>query len=127
MSDALPSYERPSVDDVVHTADLPDTPQRLHRIPARAWVEAPEVLLRHGDDLAVPVEYKRRSGQWLLWRAGPPVGEARYLAVAPDLSHHHRFDLHGKLGEGAGPDGAHHTRFRSWKEALRDHPPGGGT
>jgi len=23
-------------------------------------------------------------------------------------------------GEGAGPDGTVHTRFRTWKEALRD-------
>jgi hypothetical protein len=26
-------------------------------------------------------------------------------------------------GEGVGPDGALHRRFRSWKEALRDTPP----
>ena len=26
-------------------------------------------------------------------------------------------------GEGIGPDGTRHRRFRSWKEALRDFPP----
>jgi len=24
-------------------------------------------------------------------------------------------------GEGVGPDGERHLRFRTWKEALRDH------
>ncbi len=127
MGDTLAPHERPFVEDRLHTADLPDTPQRDYRIPARAWVEAPEALLRLGDDIAAPVEYKRRIGEWLLWRAGPPVGEARYMAVAPDLSALHRFDLHGKRGEGEGPDGRRHERFRTWKEALRDTPPGATT
>ena len=26
-------------------------------------------------------------------------------------------------GEGLGPDGVVHARFRAWKEALRDHAP----
>jgi hypothetical protein len=97
----------------------------MYRIPAAAWVEAPDELLHLGDELGEPVEYKRRIGGWLLWRAGPPVGEARYLAVADDGSARHRFDLHGKRGSGLGPDGERHERFRTWKEALRDHPPGG--
>jgi len=26
-------------------------------------------------------------------------------------------------GDGIGPSGARHTRFRAWKEDLRDHHP----
>lgn len=118
---ALPPHERPFVDATYHTPDLPDTPTREYRIPASAWVEAPAELLTLGDDLGEPVEYKRRIHGWLLWRAGPPVGEARYLALwEEDLARTYRFDLHGKRGEGLGPDGKVHERFRTWKEALRD-------
>ncbi len=113
---------RPFVSERFHTEDLPGTPQRTYRIPAEGWVEAPRELLTLGDDLGEPVEYKRRIGRFLLWRAGPPVGEARYLAVAADTGKTYRFDLHGKQGAGTGPDGAVHTRFRTWKEALRDAP-----
>ncbi|OFW66732.1 MAG: hypothetical protein A2Z12_08975 [Actinobacteria bacterium RBG_16_68_21] len=117
-------HERPFVDTVYSTADLPDTPQRDYRIPASGWLQAPSELLSLGDDLGEPVEYKRRIGRYLLWRAGPPVGEARYLAVSDDGATCLRFDLHGRRGEGSGPDGARHTRFRTWKEAL--HADGGG-
>ena len=117
---ALKPHERPFVDRRYRTAELPDTPQRDYRIPATGWVEAPDELLRLGDDLGEPVEYKRRIHRFLLWRAGPPVGEAVYLAVADDLSASYRFDLHGRTGHGVGPDGAAHERFRTWKESLRD-------
>lgn len=113
--------ERPFVAHRYHTADLPDTPQRDYRIPASGWVEAPPELLTLGDELGEPVEYKRRIGRYLLWRAGPPVGEARYLAIADDRSTLLRFDLHGRWGEGTGADGARHTRFRAWKESLLEH------
>ncbi|MDH3731402.1 MAG: hypothetical protein OES13_09835 [Acidimicrobiia bacterium] len=112
--------DRPFIDDPITTGDLPPTPQRTYRIPATAWIDAPEVLLMLGDDIGERVEYKRRIGRFLLWRAGPPVGEARYLAVADDLSASFRFDLHGRAGSGIGADGSLHTRFRSWKESLRD-------
>ena len=117
---ATPPHLRPFTDDVYDTADLPSTPQRDYRIPASGWTNAPQELLSLGDDLGEPVEYKRRIGSFLLWRAGPPVGEARYMAVGDDGSTY-RFDLHGRSGEGVGPDGRHHERFRTWKEALRDH------
>ena len=123
MSDERPRFatdDRPFVDDSYHTHELPDTPQRSYRIPATGWIEAPEELLHLGDDLSEPVEYKRRIHGFLLWRAGPPVGEARYLAVSDDLSVTYRFDLHGRDGEGGGADGAVHHRFRTWKESLRD-------
>ncbi|MFO7549378.1 MAG: hypothetical protein R6X29_11005 [Acidimicrobiia bacterium] len=116
----VPAGERPFlVGASFHTADLPETPQRTYRVPASAWLEAPEDLLTLGDELGQPVEYKRRIGRFLLWRAGPPVGEARYLAVdAADPTLSYRFELAGKSGSGLGPDGVEHARFRSWKESL---------
>ena len=122
---ARPPHERPFVEGRFTTEELPATPQRDYRIPAAGWVDAPDELLELGSRLDEPVEYKRRIGEWLLWRAGPPVGEAEYLAVAPDALESWRFSLHGKRGEGVGPDGVVHHRFRTWKESLRDHPPGG--
>jgi len=124
---ALKYDERPADDTPVHTDDLPATPVRDRNIPATAWIEAPDVLLRLGDDLPDrPVaDYKRRIGPWLLWRAGPATGaDARYLAVRSDaLDVHHTFRLHPDgNGDGAGPSGDRHTRFRTWKEDLRDHP-----
>ncbi len=114
--------DRPFTGRRFHTDELPATPQRDYRIPASGWIEAPAEVRSLGDDLDEPVEYKRRIHGWLLWRAGPPVGTARYLAVSPDGTRLHRFDLHGKSGRGRGPDGREHTRFRTWKESLRDHP-----
>lgn len=117
---ARPPHERPFDPTPRSTADLPDLPQRDYRIPAAAWREAPDRLLGLGDDLGRPVEYKRRIGRFLLWRAGPPVGRARYAAVSDDLSEVYVFDLDGKRGNGSGPDGSQHERFRTWKESLRD-------
>jgi hypothetical protein len=124
VGDALPADERPYDDTPVHTADLPATPIRDRNIPATAWVEAPDALLRLGDDIGKPpIAYKRRIGPWLLWRAGPATkAHARYLAVrADDLDVFYTFRLHPDgRGEGVGPDGVTHERFRSWKESLRD-------
>jgi hypothetical protein len=118
----------------VHTDDLPPTPIRDRNIPATAWVEAPPSLLTLGDDLAgqPTADYKRRIGPWLLWRAGPATGaDARYWAgAAEDEGNTYvtfRLFPDGN-GDGLGPSGAHHTRFRSWKEDLRDNaPPAAGT
>jgi hypothetical protein len=123
---ALRYDERPDDDTPVHTADLPPTPIRDRNIPATAWVEAPADLLGLGADLPdTPVAgYKRRIGPWLLWRAGPATGaDARYWAArADDLADAHTFRLHPDgSGEGTGPSGATHTRFRTWKEDLRDN------
>ena len=116
--------ERPEDDSPVHTDDLPATPQRDRNIPARAWIEAPESLLRLGEDFGGDeAQYKRRIGRWLLWRSGPATGaDARYLAVdAGDLSRAFTFRLFPDgTGEGNGPDGVTYERFRTWKEALRD-------
>jgi hypothetical protein len=123
---ALPADQRPIDDTPVHTADLPPTPLRDRNIPATAWVEAPPELLAAGSDLpGRPVAtYKRRIGRWLLWRAGPATGgDARYLVVdAGDLDQQHAFRLFPDgTGEGVGPSGQSHQRFRAWKEDLRDH------
>lgn len=120
---------RPYDDTPRHTADLPDTPVRDRNIPATAWIEAPTRLLQLGADLGIErVDYKRRIHGWLLWRAGPPSkGDARYLAIdASDLEHVHEFRLFPDgTGAGLGPSGGLHTRFRTWKEDLRDHPAAG--
>lgn len=123
---ALPADERPIDPTPVHTADLPDTPVRDRNIPAEAWVEAPEELLGLGDDIGRPViTYKRRIGPWLLWRAGPARrADARYLALdAADVRRQFTFRLHPDgSGEGVGPSGTRHARFRAWKEDLQAHP-----
>jgi hypothetical protein len=123
---ALPYDERPADETPVHTDDLPPTPIRDRNIPATAWIEAPGELLALGDDLpGRPVAtYKRRIGRWLLWRAGPAAkADARYwVADAGDLSVQHTFRLYpDNHGDGLGPSGQTHARFRSWKEDLRDH------
>jgi hypothetical protein len=122
---ALPADQRPVDDTPVHTSDLPATPTRDRNIPATAWTEAPAALAELGADLpGRPVAmYKRRIGPWLLWRAGPASGaDARYLAVdSRDLARQHAFRLFADgSGDGRGPDGRSHGRFRTWKEALRD-------
>ncbi len=119
-----PAEDRPLDSTPVHTADLPATPQRERTIPATAWIEAPAELRALGADLGQPlVAYLRRIGRWLLWRAGPAThGHARYMALAADdLTQRFTFRLFPDgSGEGTGPDGAVHHRFRTWKEALRD-------
>lgn len=119
--------ERPIDATALHTDDLPATPVRDRNIPATAWIEAPPAVLTVGADLpGEPVaEYKRRIGPWLLWRAGPATGaDARYIALrADDLGTAVTFRLHPDgSGRGTGPTGTPHTRFRTWKEDLRDHP-----
>lgn len=115
--------ERPVDDTPLHTDDLPPTPVRDRTIPATAWVEAPPELLDAGSDLrdAPAAEYKRRIGRWLLWRAGPATGgDARYVAVdSGDLTQQHTFRLFPDgTGDGVGPSGTRHVRFRAWKEDL---------
>lgn len=119
-----PAEERPPVTTDHHTDDLPATPQRDYLIPAERWVEAPPELRSLGKDLGIDlVAYKRRIGAWLLWRAGPARGaDARYMALrADDLADRYTFRLRSDgSGEGVGPDGVRHGRFRAWKESLRD-------
>lgn len=126
VPEALPYDQRPIDDRPVHTADLPPTPQRDRNIPASAWIEAPDPLRTLGHDLPDRPEalYKRRIGPWLLWRAGPATkADARYWAArADDPARAFTFRLHPDgRGEGTGPSGAAHDRFRAWKEDLRDH------
>ena len=122
---ALPADERPFDPTPVDTEDLPATPVRDRNIPASAWRQAPPVLLRAGDDIGTDaIAYKRRLGTWLLWRAGPARrADARYVAVdARDVDRAYTFRLFADgSGDGIGPSGNHHDRFRTWKEDLRDH------
>lgn len=125
MSDeALPVHLRPFTAERFETEELPDTPTRTFRIPAEGWIDAPQDLLTLGDGLGEPVEYKRRIGRFLLWRAGPPVGEAIYMAI--DGTERYTFALHGRQGAGVGPDGVEHRRFRAWKESLLASVEGSG-
>jgi hypothetical protein len=121
---ATPAEARTPVTHDVHTADLPPLPQRDSLIPAERWVEAPAELRDLGADIGVTlVAYKRRIGRFLLWRAGPAVGaDARYMALdSEDLAHRYTFRLTPDGdGSGVGADGATHSRFRTWKESLRD-------
>lgn len=119
---ALPADQRPNDATPVHTDGLPPTPTRDRNIVASAWIEAPPALLQAGDDIGHPtIAYKRRIGRWLLWRAGPARGaDARYVAIdADDLAASCTFRLFPDgTGEGVGPSGARHARFRTWKEDL---------
>ena len=121
---ATPAEARPLSTRDWHTDELPATPQRDFLIPADRWVESPAALRTLGSDLGIDlVAYKRRIGGWLLWRAGPASrSDARYAAVdSKDLARVFTFRLFPDgTGEGVGPDGATHARFRAWKEALRD-------
>jgi hypothetical protein len=120
---ALRYDQRPPDHTPVHTADLPDTPTRDRNIVATAWIEAPPELLLLGSELAgsPEAEYKRRIGEWLLWRAGPAVGDdAWYWACQrTDVSVQSIFRLFPDgTGDGVGPSGRQTDRFRSWKEDL---------
>ena len=119
----LPAEDRPPVDHAVPPVALPPLPQRDSRIPVGRWPEAPVAVRHLGDDIGAEPGYLRRIGRYLLWRAGPAVkADARYGAVAADdLDEVWTFRLFADgTGEGLGPDGTTHDRFRSWKEALRD-------
>lgn len=121
---ATPAEERAPITHDVHTDELPPLPQRDSLIPAERWIEAPVELRALGADIGVPlVAYKRRIGKWLLWRAGPAMkANARYMAInADDLDERYTFRLWPDgTGKGHGPDDVTHSRFRAWKEALRD-------
>jgi len=121
---ATPAEERTPTDRDWHTGELPALPQRDFLIPATRWREAPTELIALGADIGVElVAFKRRIGRYLLWRACPAVkADARYMAVdADDLEHRFTYRLFPDgSGEGVGPDGNGHARFRTWKEALRD-------
>jgi hypothetical protein len=121
------SEARTPTDRDWHTAELPELPQRDFLIPAERWVEAPPALRTLGADFGVDlVAYKRRIGRYLLWRAGPAArAHARYMALAADdLDDRWTYALlPDGSGRGDAPDGRTHTRFRTWKEALRDARP----
>ena len=120
---SLPADQRPFDYTPITTDDLPSTPTRDRNISATAWVDAPPLLLELGAGLDVEpsaIAYKRRIGIWLLWRAGPTRGPARYMAIAADdLTRSYTFDINVEGDDfGVGPSGQCHTRFRLWKEDL---------
>ena len=120
---ALRYDQRPPDHTPIHTGSLPATPTRDRNIVASAWIEAPEELLTLGSDLPNQPEgdFKRRIGDWLLWRAGPAAGgDARYWACRADnVAVQHTFRLHpDATGDGTGPSGQRHAKFRPWKEDL---------
>ena len=120
---SIPADDRPFDLSPVATAELPPTPIRDRNIAASAWDEAPAELLSLGGDLGIDADrtaYKRRIGDWLLWRAGPTRGPARWMALdARDLTRQCTFFIDGnKNNIGVGPSGVCHTRFRMWKEDL---------
>jgi hypothetical protein len=119
----MPAEDRPPVERDYATDELPPLPQRDYMIPATRWIAAPLAVLELGRDLGTDlVVYIRRIGPYLLWRAGGPTKvHARYVAVnAHDLTDQWFFRLFPDgTGDGDAPDGTHHTRFRTWKEALR--------
>lgn len=120
----VPAEDRPPTARDWHTDELPELPQRDFLIPAARWLEAPPELRELGADIGVElVAFKRRIGRYLLWRAGPARrADARYMALAADdIGLRYTFRLYPDgTGEGRGPDGVVHSRFRTWKEALRD-------
>ena len=119
----IPAEDRPLIDHMVHTHELPPLPQRESRIIASQWIEAPIEITALGEDLQTEPGYLRRIGSYLLWRAGPAArARARYGAVdSTDLERIWTFELDADgNGEGLGPDGIIHSRFRTWKESLRD-------
>ena len=87
-------------------------------------MDAPKGLLSSGDDLgSVKIAYKRRIGNWSLWRAGPARrSDARYVAVS--LSEEQEictFRLFPDgTGNGVGADGESHENFRAWKISLKN-------
>jgi hypothetical protein len=119
-----PAEARPPTERDWHTAELPETPQRDFLIPATRWIEAPDALRTLGAEFGVGlVAFKRRIRNYLLWRAGPAVrADACYMALdARDVERRFTYRLFPDgSGTGTGPDGVVHTRFRTWKEALRD-------
>lgn len=120
---SLSADERPFDHTPITTAELPPTPTRDRNISAVAWQQAPESLRTLGADLDIGPEataFKRRIGPWLLWRAGPTRGPARYGAFhEDDLTTVYTFTLAVDGSTvGVGPSGVAHERFRAWKEDL---------
>jgi hypothetical protein len=120
---AIAADDRPFDFTPIETSDLPPTPTRDRNIAATAWVDAPAELRQLGTPLGVEASataYKRRIGDWLLWRAGSARGPARYLAIdSNDLTRTHVFTLEADgTHHGVGPSGVAHDRFRAWKEDL---------
>ena len=118
-----PRAARPLDLTPLETHQLPITPTADRTIPAEAWTEAPPELLALGEEIGEPtVIYLRQLGPFLLWRAGPGTtrSDTRWMALdLGDLARTFTFRQRSDgSGEGVGPSGNAHTRFRTWKEDL---------
>lgn len=99
-------------------------PTFLWNVPATAWFEAPDSLRVLGVDLPGTPEarYVRRSGSWVIWRAGPARGhDARYWAAhRNDVTRWCTFRVFADAsGFGTNPEGVTVTRLRRWRRDLR--------
>lgn len=125
---ATPRSRRPLDLTPVETHELPLTPPADRNIPAEAWTEAPPELLALGESVGEPhVLYLRQIGPFLLWRAGPGTRTSDSAWMALDIGDlDRRFTFRqwaDGRGEGTGPSGASHDRFRTWKEDLHQGDP----
>jgi hypothetical protein len=118
-----PRSQRPLDLTPLETRDLPVNPPVDRNIPAEAWTEAPPELLTLGEEIGEPnVLYLRQLGPFLVWRAGPGTSrsESRWMALdVGELTRCYTFSQKADgTGEGLGPSGRDHDRFRTWKEDL---------
>ena len=125
---ALPYDQRPDDDTPLHTDDLPPTPVRDRNIPATAWIEAPAAVRGLGDDLPGTAGRVLQAADRTVAAVAGGAGNRRRRrgtgqANAADLDDAFTFRLFPDgNGEGVGPSGQTHVRFRTWKEDLRDAP-----
>ena len=121
---ALRYDERPDDDTPVSTDDLPADAHPRSQHPgdgvaggagvaagasATTCRDAPVAAVQAADPRVAPVAGRPGRG-----------GDARYWAARADaLDDPVTFRLFPDgNGDGRGPDGSHHTRFRTWKESL---------
>ena len=125
---ALKYDERPADDTPIHTADLPaDAGAR----PQHPGDGVDRGARRRSSTSATTCPAARwpttsaGSGRGCCGGPGPPPAPMPATSrCGPTTSTvHHTFRLFPDGdGDGTGPSGERHTRFRTWKEDLRDHP-----
>ena len=121
---ALRYDQRPPDHTPIHTEDLPATPTRDRNIVASAWIEAPAELLTLGSPTCPTNRKASTSAGSVIGCCGvpgrQPVATPATGPVAPMISTvQHTFRLYpDATGDGTGPSGQRHTKFRPWKEDL---------
>ena len=117
----MPAEDRPLDATPFTTAALPDTPHARPTDPGDRWRQAPPELLALDPRRR---RYLRRIGPWLLWRSGPATHDhATYWVARGGRPRRaaHPAPAAGRIGRRSGPSGARPSRFRTWKEDLRDN------